>query len=68
MWPWFQLNCHEPGSGRVAWPITLAIDRAQGRDMQIYGTELMATIETFVDRILDVLAANRPTRVGPLPT
>ena len=62
------MNCHEPGSGCLSWPITLAIDRAQGRDMQIYGTELMAKIETFVDRILDVLEAHRPTRVGPLPT
>jgi hypothetical protein len=33
--------------------------------MLTYGTELMATIETFVNQVLGAFEANRPARVGP---
>jgi hypothetical protein len=39
----------------------------QDRDMLTYATELMSNVETFVNRVLDAFAADRPERVGPLP-
>ncbi len=40
----------------------------QGRDMLTYATELMISVETFIDKVLDAFAADRRERVGgPLP-
>jgi hypothetical protein len=39
----------------------------QDRDILTYGAELMATVETFVNQVLDAFEANRPARAGPLP-
>jgi hypothetical protein len=45
-----------------------AFEFTQDRDMLTYGNGLMATIETFVNQVLDAFEANRPTRAGPLPS
>jgi hypothetical protein len=53
----------DPPAGRVlSWD---AFEFTMGGDMLTYGTELMATIETFVDQVLDAFEANRPARAGP---
>jgi len=40
----------------------------EDRDMLTYATELMNNVETFIDKVLDAFAADRPERVGPLPS
>jgi hypothetical protein len=35
------------------------------RDMLTYATEAMNNVETFIDKVLDAFAADRPQRVGP---
>jgi hypothetical protein len=40
---------------------------SQNRDMLTYATDLMASIETFIERVLEAFEVNRPARVGPLP-
>jgi hypothetical protein len=40
----------------------------QDRDMLTYATEVMGNVETFVEGVLDAFAADRPERVGRLPT
>ena len=39
----------------------------EDRDMLTYATELMKNVETFIDKVLNAFAADRPERVGPLP-
>jgi hypothetical protein len=39
----------------------------EDRDMLTYATELMASIEAFVEKVLEAFEANRPARAGPLP-
>jgi hypothetical protein len=39
----------------------------EDRDMLTCATELMDNIETFIGKVLDAFAADRPARVGPLP-
>jgi hypothetical protein len=40
----------------------------QDRDMLTYATETLGNVETFVEGVLDGFAADRPERVGRLPT
>lgn len=40
---------------------------SEDRDMLTYATEVMESIEIFVDEVLDAFAADRPERVGLLP-
>lgn len=37
------------------------------RDMLTYTTEVMSSVETFVEEVLEAFEVNRPARVGPLP-
>jgi hypothetical protein len=40
----------------------------EDRDMLTYATEVMNSVETFIDKVLNAFAADRPQRVGgPLP-
>jgi hypothetical protein len=36
----------------------------EDREMLSYATEVMDSIATFVDRVIDAFEANRPARVG----
>jgi hypothetical protein len=41
-----------------------AFEFTENREMLTYTTKVMDSITTFVDRVIDALAANRPARVG----
>jgi hypothetical protein len=50
-----------PTARILAWDV---FEFTENREMLAYATEVMDSIATFVDRVIDAFGANRPARVG----